>query len=190
MMSHYLNKLFIIACLSLLAGCSTVGQLQPVDLVVSLADQAVYVRRGNDLIKTYAVSTSRYGAGETLDSGRTPRGLHHVAEKIGEGVQIGTVFIDRKPLPEEVKVIGTPPVTTRILWLAGDEPHNQNTKSRYIYLHGSPVESLLGTPASAGCVRLRATDVVELFDLVKEGTPVLIIEQPYLQFLGPPPSVG
>ncbi len=190
-MPSYLNRLFAIACLALLAGCSSLSSLQqPVDIVVSLQDQALYVRRGADLIKTYAVSTSRYGAGETLDSGKTPRGLHYIAEKIGEGVRIGTVFIDRKPLPEEVKVIGTPPVTTRILWLTGSEWHNRNTKSRYIYLHGSPEESLLGTPASAGCVRLRSTDVVELFDLVNEGTPVLIVEDPYLQFLGPPPLVG
>lgn len=178
-MPRCLKMLFGIACLTLLVGCSSLSSLQqPVDVVVSIADQALYVRRGADLIKTYVVSTSRYGAGEMLDSGKTPRGLHHVSEKIGEGIETGTVFIDRKPLSKGVKVIGTPPVTTRILWLAGEVQRNQNTKARYIYLHGSPVEHLLGTPASAGCVLLRATDVVELFDLVKEGTPVLIVEQP------------
>jgi lipoprotein-anchoring transpeptidase ErfK/SrfK len=33
---------------------------------------------------------------------------------------------------------------------------------------------LIGTPASHGCVRLRNEDMVELFDLVPEGTPVVI----------------
>ncbi len=184
-MPHSLHKLFAIACLTFLAGCSSVGQLlQPVDLVVSLADQALYVRRGNETVKTYAVSTSRFGAGEALDSGKTPRGSHRIATKIGEGMPLGTVFIDRQPLPPEVHIKGTPPVTTRIMWLAGNEPHNQNTKIRYIYLHGTREEYLLGTPASAGCVRLRETDVVELFDLVQEGTPVLIVETPYLQSPG------
>ncbi len=189
-MPYFLNKLFAIACLTFLAGCSSVGQLQqPVDLVVSLADQALYARRGAELVKTYSVSTSRYGAGEMLDSGKTPRGSHRIATKIGEGVPLGTVFIDRNPLPPEVKVKGTPPVTTRIMWLAGNEPHNQNTKIRYIYLHGTREDHLLGTPASAGCVRLRETEVVELFNLVTEGTPVLIVEESYLQFLGPQPFV-
>ena len=186
-MPHFLNKLFAIACLAFLAGCSTVGQpQQPVDLVVSLADQALYVRRGEETVKIYAVSTSRYGAGEALDSGKTPRGSHRIATKIGEGMPLGTVFRDRQPLPPEVQVKGTPPVTTRIMWLAGNEPHNQNTKIRYIYLHGTREDHLLGTPASAGCVRLRETDAVELFDLVQEGTPVMIVETPYLQFSSSP----
>ena len=189
-MPHFLNKLFPIACLTLLAGCSSLGRLhEPVELVVSIPDQTLYVRRGDQTVKTYPVSTSRFGAGEALDSGKTPRGSHRIATKIGEGMPLGTVFMDRQPLPPEVKIKGTPPVTTRIMWLAGNEPHNQTTKVRYIYLHGTREDHLLGTPASAGCVRLRETEVVELFDLVTEGTPVLIVEESYLQFLGPQPFV-
>jgi lipoprotein-anchoring transpeptidase ErfK/SrfK len=65
-------------------------------------------------------------------------------------------------------------VLTRILWLEGLDPENANTRGRYIYFHGTNREDLIGTPASHGCVRLRNEDMEELFDLVPEGTPVVI----------------
>jgi lipoprotein-anchoring transpeptidase ErfK/SrfK len=65
-------------------------------------------------------------------------------------------------------------VQTRILWLDGLEPENANTKERYIYIHGTNAAHLLGTPASHGCVRLSDADAVDLFDLVPEGTEVVV----------------
>ena len=41
---------------------------------------------------------------------------------------------------------------------------------RRVLLH----EDKVGTPNSCGCVRMRNADVAELFDLVDEGTPVVI----------------
>ena len=67
-------------------------------------------------------------------------------------------------------------VLTRILWLQGLEPRNSNTYERYIYIHGTNDEQSIGRPASHGCVRLRNQDVIELYDLVPEGTPVWIGE--------------
>lgn len=65
---------------------------------------------------------------------------------------------------------------TRILWLEGCESHNANTLDRYVYFHGTNQEHLLGAAVSHGCIRLSNADVVELFDLVPEGTLVEIVE--------------
>jgi lipoprotein-anchoring transpeptidase ErfK/SrfK len=47
---------------------------------------------------------------------------------------------------------------------------------RYIYIHGSPDSAVMGRPGSIGCIRMRNSDLVELFDLVEPGTPVEITE--------------
>ena len=52
---------------------------------------------------------------------------------------------------------------------------NANTKDRYIYLHGTNQERLLGQPVSHGCIRFSNKDIIELFDQVEEGTEVLIL---------------
>jgi lipoprotein-anchoring transpeptidase ErfK/SrfK len=70
-------------------------------------------------------------------------------------------------------------ITTRILWLRGLEPGRNSGKRvdsfrRFIYIHGTPDEGLIGTPASHGCIRMKNADVLELFDRVEVGTPVLI----------------
>jgi lipoprotein-anchoring transpeptidase ErfK/SrfK len=65
---------------------------------------------------------------------------------------------------------------SRILWLDGLEEHNANTRERFIYIHGTKHENKIGEPASHGCIRMRNADVIELFDLVDEDTPVVIRE--------------
>jgi lipoprotein-anchoring transpeptidase ErfK/SrfK len=49
-----------------------------------------------------------------------------------------------------------------------------DTMRRYIYIHGTPDSTTLGSPNSIGCVRMRNAAVVELFDLVPTGTGVEI----------------
>ncbi len=114
-----------------------------------------------------------------MDSDATPRGLHRIVEKIGAGSPIGAVFIDRKPTQEIVGVnaFGRTPVVTRILRLGGMEERNKNTFDRYIYIHGSPVERLLGVPASGGCIRMRSSEIIDLFELVELGTYVHIVDE-------------
>ena len=70
---------------------------------------------------------------------------------------------------------------TRILWLSGLEPGVNkgpgiDSHARYIYIHATPAEEKLGTPASWGCVRLSNRDVIELFERTPIGTRVLITE--------------
>jgi hypothetical protein len=64
------------------------------------------------------------------------------------------------------------------LWLKGLEAQNQNAYRRYIYIHGTAAERLVGTPASFGCIRMKSADVIELFDMVGVGTKVDITRQP------------
>ena len=127
------------------------------------------------LLRRYACSTSKFGLGFEPGSNCTPTGKFRVAEKHGHGAPAGMIFKSRQSTGE----IGTPDmegdhVTTRILWLDGLDAANSNTKDRYIYIHGTNAEHLLGTPASHGCVRLANLDAIDLFDAVAEGTGVVI----------------
>jgi predicted GNAT family N-acyltransferase len=139
------------------------------------------------LIRRYAISTAKKGAGEVSGSYRTPRGRHLIRAKIGAGALDNAVFVGRRATGE----VWTPElgdanpdrdwILTRILWLSGREPGfnrlgDVDTMRRYIYLHGSPDSVEMGTPGSIGCIRMRNRDIVELFDLVPPYTPVDIVE--------------
>lgn len=154
--------------------------IAPYRLIISVHDQRMALLKGSAITTIFDISTARNGVGEALDSGGTPRGRHAIAEKIGAGLPLGTVFENRIPT-DEIVAINTPgrwPVATRILRLRGLEDANQNTFDRLIYLHGSPVENLLGSPASGGCIRMRSNEIIGLFDLVEVGTEIFISELP------------
>ena len=129
--------------------------------------------------RSFSVSTAKKGIGSEPDSNKTPLGWHRVCEKIGDGAASGTQFVGRKPTgrvwqptdPVEEKNL----VLTRILWLDGEEPSNRTSKDRFIYIHGTNREDLIGTPASAGCVCLKNSDVIDLYSLVPVGTRVEIV---------------
>lgn len=126
-------------------------------------------------IRTYPVSTSQFGIGTEQGSLKTPTGRFRVAEKIGAGMPSDTVFGSRIALGPNDPLPATEDfVMSRILWLDGLDENNANTRGRFIYIHGTKHEDKIGTPASRGCVRMRNLDIVELFDLVQEGTPVII----------------
>jgi len=144
---------------------------------VSIGNQRLTVKENEQPIRTYPVSTSRFGIGAEEGSLKTPTGRFSVVEKIGGDMPSGTVFVGRVPL--EAKEAPPPTedlVMSRILWLDGLEEHNANTRDRFIYIHGTKHEDKIGSPASHGCVRMRNADVIELFELVGEGTPVVIEE--------------
>ncbi len=135
------------------------------------------------IVSSYPVSTAKNGAGERLDSECTPCGRHEISEKIGQDCAVNTIFVGRRPTGDIFSnAIGAEHperdwILTRILWLSGLEPGRNSggendTKARYIYIHGSPDGTPLGRPGSRGCIRMRNADVVELFDQVEEGTPV------------------
>jgi L,D-transpeptidase YbiS len=134
-------------------------------------------------VKTYPVSTSKFGLGEKNGSFCTPHGAHIVRAKIGAGEPLGAVFVRRRPTGEvwtpqlHERYPGRDWILTRILWLSGRERGRNrlgdvDTMRRYIYIHGTPDTAKLGKPGSIGCVRMRNRDVAELFDLVPAYTPV------------------
>lgn len=157
-------------------------------LHVSIAEQRLFlVSAAGETLACYPVSTARNGAGEIQDSGCTPRGWHYIRAMIGGGMPEGTVFRARRPTGEIYS--GTLArrfpqrdwILSRILWLCGLEPgKNRGGKvdsfRRFIYIHGTPDTEPMGVPQSHGCIRMRNRDVIELFDRVRPGLPVLISE--------------
>ena len=152
---------------------------------VSLSQQRLWLLEGDDVLAEYPVSTATNGAGEANGSLCTPRGRHVIRARIGDGCPAGTVFVGRRPTGEiyaEGMREREPKrdwILTRILWLSGCEPGRNrlgdvDTMRRYIYIHGTPDDVALGVPGSHGCIRMGNADVIELFDRVPVGTPVLI----------------
>ena len=155
-------------------------------ILVSVGEQMLYLIQHDNLIKSYQISTSKYGVGSDIGSNRTPEGIHKIRNKIGAGARSGTIFKGRKSIGQIADIIEDKTddpedyVTSRIMWLEGLEPQiNQggqiDSYLRYIYIHGTHEEGLIGTPASHGCIRMLNKDVIELFDMVEEGTFVVII---------------
>jgi lipoprotein-anchoring transpeptidase ErfK/SrfK len=144
---------------------------------VSIRDQQLTLLEGETPIRRYPVSTSRFGIGTEEGSFKTPTGNFRVAQKIGHGMPSSTVFRGRVPLTPDDPLPATEDlVMSRILWLDGIDADNANTRERFIYVHGTKHEDKIGQQDSHGCVRLRNADVIELFDLVDEGTLVVIEE--------------
>ena len=132
--------------------------------------------------KSYSISTAINGTGEIEGSYCTPTGKFKIAEKIGSNLELGSVLVEREPTGEiyNTNLAKKNPdrdwILTRILWLDGIEVHNQNTKNRFIYIHGSPDENQMGMPGSKGCIRMHNYDVIELFESIKSGENVIITE--------------
>ena len=157
-------------------------------IIINIGTQLIdLIDNNGSIIKRYAISTSKNGAGEQNGSYCTPRGRHIVRAKIGAGRPLNTVFVERRPTGEvySPELARSFPkrdwILTRILWLSGCEPgYNRlgkvDTMRRAIYIHGSPDSAEMGKPGSHGCIRMRNEDLVELFDLVPVRTPVEIRE--------------
>jgi lipoprotein-anchoring transpeptidase ErfK/SrfK len=152
---------------------------------IALAEQQLDLLQRGAAFKRYAISTSKKGAGERAGSYQTPRGAHLIRAKIGAGAPLGAVFRGRRPTGEiySEELARAQPgrdwILTRILWLSGLEVGRNrlgdvDTMRRYIYIHGTPDSTTLGSPGSIGCVRMANAAIVELFDLVPAGTRVEI----------------
>ena len=180
-MNNARRNLLLAMTAGLLQGaCSNLPRPAPRDdrhlLIISVAEQTMLLMEDGRELATYPVSTAKNGVGDAPDSYRTPGGRMEVAEKFGDGAAPGAVFKDRVPTGEVVGVDapGRDPIVTRILWLRGLEAQNQNAYPRFIYIHGTPQESLLGSPASFGCIRMRSSDIVQLYERIGVGAQVLV----------------
>lgn len=146
-------------------------------MIVSVTDQRMLLVRDGKPVKTYKVSTSKFGLGDQPGSNRTPLGHMRIAKKIGCKSPHGSVFKSRSRTGEILKPNspGRDPIVTRILWLKGMEDRNKNAFRRTIYIHGTPEERRLGYPASFGCIRMSSKDVADLYDRVGYGADVFVI---------------
>ena len=158
-----------------LSGCADTHH----QMIVSVPDQQMLVLTDGKPVALYRISTSKYGTGDREGSYATPLGRLCVRQKIGERAPLGAVFHSRRPTGEVLQpnAPGRDPIVTRILWLDGLESHNRNAFNRCIYIHGTPQEAMLGTPASYGCIRMRSADVANLYDLVGRGARVEITQE-------------
>ena len=142
---------------------------------ISVSKQRLTLKLGQKKFGAYPISTSRFGLGTEEGSMKTPTGRFRIAEKIGDGMPLGTVFKNRRRVKATKKLTRSEDlIMTRILWLDGLDPGNANTRERYIYIHGTNHEASLGKPASHGCIRMRSTDLLEVYELVDVDTPVAI----------------
>lgn len=146
-------------------------------MIVSVRDQKMLLVRDGKPVKTYPISTSKFGLGDQPGSNRTPIGRMQIARKIGGNAPIGAVFKNRRPTGEVLRpnAPGRDPVVTRIMWLTGTESRNRNAFRRTIYIHGTPEERRLGAPASYGCIRMSSRDVADLYNRVGHGADVFVI---------------
>jgi len=151
---------------------------------ISIAQQQLDILGDDDqLIQQFSISSAKNGVGQANGSFCTPLGKHIIRAKIGQGQPTNTVFIRRRPTGE----IYTPAlgeqfpkrdwILTRIMWLSGCEPGfnrggTVDTMRRYVYIHGSPDSVEMGKPGSIGCIRMRNTDLLTLFDQIHVGIPV------------------
>jgi len=171
-----ITKAGVILLLSLVfTSCGWMGPKS--DVIVSVRDQKMALVREGILVKTYPISTSKFGLGDRSGSGRTPLGSMKVARKIGEGAPSGAVFKSRQRTGEVIppNAPGRDPIVTRIMWLKGMEFVNRNAFSRYIYIHGTPEERTIGHPASYGCIRMKSKDIIDLYKRLQVGDEVEVV---------------
>jgi L,D-transpeptidase catalytic domain len=148
-------------------------------VVVSVPDQKLAVIDNGVAVAQFPVSTSKFGLGDRSGSYATPLGFLEIAAKIGANAPMGAVFKNRHMTGEILSpnALGRDPIVTRILWLRGLEKRNSGAFGRNIYIHGTPVEQLIGRPASYGCIRMRSRDVIALFSSINVGTKIAVLNQ-------------
>jgi len=155
-------------------------------LIVRISTHTLQFYRKGELVRAYTISTSRRPPSNIKGSLGTPRGLHEIAERIGAGHAPGMVFKSRIPTGQHYTEIPgweneSNLITTRILWLRGLEPGvnrggDVDTYDRYVYVHGTNHEQRIGEPLSSGCVLMRNLDIIELYEDVRAGDQVLILD--------------
>ena len=172
----------------------TIVELESIDSSYKSLENLIYVDISSQTLsyivkgtvsKKYNISSSYYGTGSEANSLKTPLGKHEIYKKIGNELPINAILKGRVWNGAIADIIEGPidtdydHVTSRILWLDGlEEGKNKgngvDSRNRYIYIHGTAEEGLIGKPASDGCIRMYNNEVIELFELVSEKTQVWI----------------
>jgi len=133
------------------------------EIVISVPDQQLALIDRGKLISKYAISTSKFG----------------------DHLPAGAVIKNRVPTGEIVNANapGRDAIVSRVIWLRGMEQQNCSARDRCIYIHGTPEERRIGTPASFGCIRMRSRDVIALYDLAHIGMHVTVTPKRIADFI-------
>lgn len=142
-------------------------------ILVKISNQSLILYKDFEEIKKYKVSTSIYGEGSDEGSNKTPLGAHYIKDYIGKDIDFLTIFQNRKPINKKTEIIKEQKysdqdiISSRILWLEGLEEGknkgvNVDTYQRYIYIHGTNEEGMLGKKSSHGCIRMGNSDIIDL----------------------------
>lgn len=143
-------------------------------IVVNIAAMRLFYfpprRRGTDqVIYTYPVGIGRVGW-------RTPKGVTHVVAKVKDPVWRVPKSILKEhreegdDLPHVVQPGPDNPLGTRALFLGW---------SGYL-IHGTNKPVGVGMRVSHGCIHLYPEDIAQLFKMVRVGTEVRVVNQPYV----------
>ena len=172
---------------ALLGTFASVASTPSTEVIVSVPDQVLALVDRGRLIARYPVSTSKFGIGDSTDNYCTPVGTLFVSAKFGDNLPPGAVIKNRVPTGELVtaNAPGRDAIVARVIWLRGMEAQNRAARDRCIYIHGTPEERRIGTPASFGCIRMRSRDIIDLYDRVHIGTHVLITPRRIHDFVNP-----
>jgi hypothetical protein len=168
------------------ARCSR--EMTELALAVSISAGTLSVLGRGREIARYPASTGLCYPSCIQDSKGTPRGLHRVEEKFGDDLPVGEVLIGRRPTGKHFSSFANwrrgCHVVSRILRLRGLEDGVNcgvdgkgrccDSYARYIYIHGTAREDLVGLPFTSGCISLRTTDLLELYAKTPTGTLVWI----------------
>lgn len=164
---------------------SSVFAQEDLSIEIDISKQRLFLLENSVITSSYPISSSKYGEGSKQNSFKTPLGQHAIKKMIGNDAPKNTIFISRINTKRQADIIHKEEssdddyVTTRIMWLDGQEDGINKGKgvdsyNRYIYIHGTHEEGLIGQKASHGCIRMFNSDVIELFNKVNKGTKVYI----------------
>ena len=129
---------------------------QQPELIVDLSDRQLYLYQGKTLQKAYPIAIGQIGW-------ETPKGIFQVMEMKKDPAWIH-------------------PITGKVIPSGDENPLGEAwigfwyNEGYHIGFHGTAQDAEMGQAISHGCVRLRNTDILELYDRVKVGWIVTVRE--------------
>jgi len=120
-------------------------------IVVDKSQNLLFLKRKGEIIKTYLVSTGKDNS--------TPIGEFKIVNKL------------EKPTWYKTGAVISPDSPKNILgsrWMGFD--------LKGYGIHGTTEPESLGSQVTLGCIRMKNQDVEELFDIIPQGTEVIIID--------------
>jgi len=140
------------------AGRKWSFELNSTRLVLDISERCLYLYEGGMVTKTYrvAVGTPRYP---------TPLGTYKITSKRKNPTWYNPHKTWSKDMPPFIPPGPGNPLGPRAL----------NLSASGIRIHGTPQVWSIGRAASHGCIRMRPSDVIDLYPRVSVGAPIDII---------------